>query len=335
MAKILKFAHPLYQLILSVLTILFIVNSVDVMVKRFNSTDDAPRIERLENDDRGFLIKSINCGFFLKNFIEFDHIRNKFIAIGSIWFESLPEIINDLDKFSLGEGSIIFKSDPLELVVNGQNIIKYEVKIEFLANLTYKYFPLEDHLIYFTVLNQHLAEKGFALQSRDQDFKISQNMNVDGWSLSRHRVVSGYENIELGESKFYNSSVLFLMDFKQTSNRFFLLLIMPLLICLFISLFSFSFEPGKIDLTTGNLLLSSITAMIAYRYVIESSSPKVSYYIFSDIFFYHIMLFTCIAFFVNSFYRKMIAPVIHWVIVSFYLLFIISWYFILKWWFEF
>jgi hypothetical protein len=334
MAKNLNFAHPLNQLILSVITILLIVNSVNVIVNRFNSTDDAPKIERLENNNREFLTKSINCGFFLKNFIEFDHIRNKFVAIGSIWFESLPEIINDLDKFSLGEGSIIFKSDPLALVANGQNIIKYEVKIEFLANLTYKYFPLEDHSIYFTILNQHLAEKGFALQSRDQDFKISQNMSVDGWGLSSHRVISGYENIEVGESKFYNSSVLFLMDFKQTSNRFFLLLIMPLLICMFISMFSFSFEPGKIDLTTGNLLLNSITALIAYRYVIESSSPKVSYYIFSDIFFYHVMLFTCIAFFINSFYRKTIAPVVHWVVIALYLLFISSWFIILKWWFD-
>jgi hypothetical protein len=334
MAKILKFAQPLYQLILCVLTILFIRSSINILLTRFNSTDEMPRIERLESDDRGFLAKNIKCGFFLKNFLDFNPVANKFIAIGSIWFEYLPELAHDLDKFSLGEGSIISKSDPLLLVVDGLNIVKYEIKIEFLSNLTYKYFPLEDHLIYFTISNQYLADKGFALQSSNQFFKISRDMNVDGWDLSSHRVISGYEDIQLGDGSFLNNSVLFLMDFMQTSNRSFLLLIMPLLICLFISLFSFSFKPGMLDLTTGNLLLCSITAMIAYRYVIESSSPKVSYYIFSDIFFYHILFFICIAFFINSFYQEKIYPMLDWVVFGLYLLFASSWYLILKWWFK-
>jgi hypothetical protein len=333
MAKSTNFAHPLYQLVMSILTLLFIINSVQVMLVRFNTTDDLPVIELLGSDDRGFLPKNIKCGFCLKNFLEFNHVNNKFIAIGSFWFESLPEIAGDLDKFSLSQGSISSKSDGLHLVINGLNIVKYEVKIEFYSNLTFKYFPLEDHLIYFTISNQHLAEKGFALQSSKQDFKISKDAIIDGWNLSSHRVISGYEDIELGEGSFYNNSVAFLMDFEQTSNRFFLLLIMPLLICLFISLFSFSFDPGWLELTSGSLLLSCITAMIAYRYVIESSSPKVSYYIFSDIFFYHIVLFVCAAFFLNSFYRKKIAPIINYVVVSLYLLFALSWYFILKWWF--
>jgi hypothetical protein len=334
MAKVVKFADPFYQFILALFTILFLINSVDVLLKRFNSTDEIPRIEKLDEGDQGFLRKCINCGFFLKNFIEFNHISNKFIAIGSIWFESYPEIANDLDNFSIGEGSILYKSAALPLKINGQNIVKYEVKIEFLSNLTYKFFPLEDHLIFFTVSNQYLAEKGFCLKSSRKDFNIAKTMNVDGWELSSHRVISGYEDIKMGESSFYNNSLLFLMDFKQNSNRFFLLLIMPLLICMFISFISFSFDPRELDLTTGNLLLNAITAMIAYRYVIESSSPKVSYYIFSDIFFYHIMLFSCLAFFVNSFYRNQIAQLINWVVFLFYLSFVLSWHFILKWWFD-
>lgn len=334
MTKNLKFSHPLGQLILSILTIFFIINSVQIMIKRFNSTDDLPRILRLESDDQGFLPKSIKCGFFLKKFLEFNHINNKFVATGSVWFESLPEIVNYLDDFSIGQGSIVSKSKPLQLIVNGINIVKYEVKIEFFANLTYKYFPLEDHLIFFSISNQHLAEKGFALKSSMKDFNISNDVNVDGWELSSHNVISGYENVELGEGSFYNNYVVFLMDFKQTSNRLFLLLIMPLLICLLISILSFSFDSKWLELTPGSVHFSCLTAMIAYRYVIESSSPRVSYYIFSDVFFYHIVFFISLAFYINSYYRKTISPVIDYIVLFFYLLFAFSWHFILKWWFN-
>lgn len=332
MAKIIRFAHPSYQFVLMAVLIFFIFKSVDHISNNFYTSDALPAVESLTDLDQGQLNKFIECGFYLKNFIEFNHINNKFIINGTVWFESVPEIVSDLDKFSVGKGEMVYKSDAVLLDINGKSIYKYDLKIEFPANLTYKYFPLEDHIVSFAISNPHLAKKGFALKSNDSNFKVSPRLYVDGWKIFKKRVFSGYEKIEIGEKSVLNNRVVFLMEFMQTSKRLFMLIIAPLIICMFLAFMAFSVDFVRFE-SLMNLVVSSIAAIISYRFVIEAMSPKVSYFIFSDVFFLLILVFTCIAFFLNSFYREKIAKNVDWVVISTYVLFLLSWYLMLKWWF--
>ena len=67
-----------------------------------------------------------------------------------------------LDKFAVGKSEIIYKSEPVFSEIDGKSIAEFDLRLEFPANLTYKYFPLEDHVISFSISNLHLAKKGFA-----------------------------------------------------------------------------------------------------------------------------------------------------------------------------
>ena len=158
------------------------------------------------------------------------------------------------------------------------------------------------------------------------------NLYVDGWKIFQKRVFFGYEKIKIGRDEVLNNRVVFSLDFLQTSKRLFMLIITPLIICMFLSFMAFSIDFVRFE-PLMNLVLSSIAAIIGYRFVIETLSPKVSYFIFSDVFFLLILLFTCVAFFLNAFYREKIVKVIDWVVISIYLLFLISWFLMLKLWF--
>ena len=332
MAKIIRFAHPSYQFVLIGILIFFIFKSVDRICVDFYTSDQLPVVQLFKESDQQIFTKSIECGFYLKNFIEFNHINNKFVINGTIWFEAQQEIMSVLDKFAVGKSEIIYKSEPVFSEIDGKSIAEFDLRLEFPANLTYKYFPLEDHLISFSISNLHLAKKGFALKAQDDNFQISPNLYVDGWKIFQKRVFFGYEKIKIGRDEVLNNRVVFSLDFLQTSKRLFMLIITPLIICMFLSFMAFSIDFVRFE-PLMNLVLSSIAAIIGYRFVIETLSPKVSYFIFSDVFFLLILLFTCVAFFLNAFYREKIVKVIDWVVISIYLLFLISWFLMLKLWF--
>jgi hypothetical protein len=332
MAKITRFAHPSYQFVLMGILIFFIFKSVDRICNNFYTSDELPVLQLFKDQDQQIFSKSIGCGFYLKNFIEFNHINNKFVINGTIWFESPQEIMSLLDKFSVGKGEIIYKGDPVVSEINGKSITEFDLRLEFPANLTYKYFPLEDHVISFTIANAHLAKRGFTLKSQEDDFQISPTLYVDGWKIFQKKVFSGYEKIKIGRAEVLNNRVVFSIDFLQTSKRLFMLIVTPLIICMFLSFMAFSIDFARFE-PLMNLVLSSIAAIIGYRFVIETLSPKVSYFIFSDVFFMLILVFTCAAFFLNAFYREKIAKIVDWVVIAIYLLFLISWFLMLRWWF--
>jgi hypothetical protein len=332
MAKMIRFAHPSYQFGLIGILIFFIFKSVDHICNDFHTSDELPAVQLFKESDQQIFTKSIECGFYLKNFIEFNHINNKFVINGTIWFESSQEITSVLDKFSVGKSEIIYKSEPVFTDINGKQIVEFDLRLEFPANLTYKYFPLEDHIISFSISNAHLAKKGFALIAKDDNFQISPNLYVDGWKIFQKRVFSGYEKIKIGHDEVFNNRIVFSVDFLQTSKRLFILIIAPLIICMFLAFMAFSIDFIRFE-PLMNLVLSSIAAIIGYRFVIETLSPKVSYFIFSDVFFLLILLFTCVAFFFNAFYRERIAKIVDLVVISIYMLFLFSWFLMLKWWF--
>ena len=332
MAKNIRIANPSYQFVLIGILIFFIFKSVDRICNDFYTSDQLPALQLFKDSDTQIFKKFIDCGFYLKNFIEFNHINNKFIINGTIWFEAPQELISVLDKFSVGKGEIIYKSDPVLSEINGKSVVEFDLRLEFPANLTYKYFPLEDHVISFAISNAHLAKKGFAFKTQDDNFQISPNLYVDGWRIFQKRVFAGYEKIKIGREEVLNNRVVFSIDFLQTSKRLFMLIITPLIICMFLSFMAFSIDFVRFE-PLMNLVVSSIAAIIGYRFVIESLSPKVSYFIFSDVFFLLILLFTCAAFFLNAFYREKIAKIVDWVVVFIYAMFLFCWFLALQWWF--
>lgn len=321
-----RFAHPTYQLILMFLSLFCVGFITKNKLDKFYSTDKTPTV--LPNQDK----KTIRSGFYLKNFLEFDVIANKFILDGVVWFEGVDGIEKYLDKFSVGKGSLLYKSDAIIETINNKKIYRYEVKIEFPANLTYKYFPLSDHVISFVISNPYLAEKGYNLEAQEDDFQVSPTLYVDGWVLSAKKVDSGVELVPVFGVKGKNSRLVFSLDFSQTSRRVFILILFPLIVGLFLSLFAFSIDFSRFS-SILSLSTAAITSIIGYRFVIESMSPKVSYFMFSDIIFLLILIFTCIAFCCNSFYREKINPFVDWLVLSMYSSFIVMWYAVLSWWF--
>ncbi len=327
MRRLIKFAHPTYQLILMTFSLFFIFFSIKSRIKDFFSTDKVPTIVYEKN-----INKNIKTGFYVKNFLEFDIVANKFILDGVIWFRSELGSENFLDKFSVGKGTLLYKSDPIIETFEDQKIYRYDVKIDFPANLTYKYFPLSDHVISFVVSNPILSAQGFNLECLAEDFKISPTLYVDGWHLSKEEVKSGTEKLPIFTKNTGNSRLVFSLSFKQISKRTFVLILFPLLVGLLLAFLAFSVDILRFS-SVLSLSTASISSIIGYRFVMESMSPKVSYFMFSDVFFLLILFFTCLSFFINIFYREQISNIIDWLVLFLYLSFVGSWYLFLTIWF--
>ena len=85
------------------------------------------------------------------------------------------------------------------------------------------------------------------------------------------------------------------MEFSRFGTRQLISILLPLLLIFYITVFCFSIEPQtSIGLSTG-----SMTAIIAYRFVIENLSPASGYFMLSDYLFFLILSACFITFFLN------------------------------------
>ena len=302
--------------------------------KQFTSEDPLPELlplvpETMNKMGRPAIAK---VGLYIKDFTEFDMLNNKFEFSGILWFLFDPSSISldTLGKFSFEKGKLLSVSEPTTRIVEGKLLARYDIRVSFKSNLSFALFPFDSHTLYITLDNNDVSPGEIAFESSYNELALSPELAITGWNINAMRVYTGYSVARLEkqnrDSDVAHPRVIFALEYAHAGIRHAMLIILPLLLIFFMSMFTFSMDSAYYKSITA-ISSGAVTAMLAYRFVIERLSPQVGYFIQTDYIFFLFLLSVCITFFINvgipairAKYSKTIVTIMHLVVIVAFIL---------------
>lgn len=298
-----------FQFICMAITSIMLFGLIYKATVTFKTFDEMPELlpitPKLATEFSG--TGKVKVGLQIANFSIFDVLANNFAFAGTVWFEFDPSItsLDTIGKFSFEKGDIKFLAAPNTRIIKGKLFARYDVKVDMKDNLNYKYFPFSDHTIFITLDNNYVSPAEMIFESAISDFVISKGLFVSGWKEYDKHVYTGYSLAQLEqnnkETDVYRPRTIFSIDYKFSGIRQILTILLPIILIFFITLFTFAMEPVNYDKSILTLSSGSVTALLAYRFVIENLSPKgVGYFMLSDLLFFIFLTMTFLVFFLNT-----------------------------------
>jgi hypothetical protein len=311
--------NPFFQISIGALTLLLLL--VAFMFRPFVTSDIEPQKtipqpqELLHFRETAHEVK---VGFVIRNFEEFDMVKNSFIISGYVWFEFDPSIVSlkTISSFNFEQANVT-KSPPT-IRMNGDKVIAtFEVRIVARSGLQYNEFPFDDHRLYFVLSFDNISPRELYFISSAREFIVSSDVSILGWRLRDAHVETSYLNNNLdaldARKNIIHPQIIFSLDYERIGIRYILLLILPLyLIFLLISL-SYSLDEKQRS-SIVSLASGGISAIVAYRFVIESFSPSVGYFMNSDYFFF-LFLIASFAIFLSTMFPKYLTRTVKKIII--------------------
>lgn len=249
----------------------------------------------------------VKTGLHIINFPKFDMQNNDFIIDCIVWFEFDPSLVSleTIDKFSFDKSQIQLKYSPSTRLIDDKLFVEYELRIRFNSNLNFKYFPIDDHYVYITLVNTHVSPSDIIFQAEKGGFTSSKDMMMAGWKLYDTKVTTGYfsSHLDINDPRkvLREPRVNFALKIKRIGMRQALLIFFPLFLIFFIGLFAFGFDPKKQASNILSMASGGLTATIGYRFVMQGMSPRVGYFLFSDHMFTVFLCFVFMEFIVSVF----------------------------------
>lgn len=295
---------PIYQTAWIILTMVCIMGLVTWRSNTFRYDEKSYDIKPITPEkitEFGGFSGIIQTGLFIDEFQQFSIEANNFIFDGIVWFKFNPgEIsLDTIEKFSFEKGTLLYKSPP-ETKIEGDSLLaRYNIRLQFSSNLQYKNFPLDHHRINIVLTNKFTNPSEVFFDSEYRDLIINSDMSFRGWSQIDKEVETGYTVSELDpgdpQQTILRPAVVFSINYARTSIRYTLSIILPLALVFFVSLFGISL-PLKAAIAGS---AAGVTAILAYRFVIENLSPRVGFFMMSDYLFFIFLGMTLLIFIIN------------------------------------
>lgn len=279
----------------------------------------------------GGFARTIQTGLSINQFVNFDMVSNTFVFDGIIWFIFDPGAIaiDTLEKFSFLKGEILYKSPPNIKVVDEKLNVNYQIRVKFSTPLDYTDFPLDNHQIYIMLVNQFISPEEINFESFNRQFIITADVATTGWKLIDHSVQVGYfqSNLDPDDPRqsIASPGIIFILDYSRNSIRYALSILLPLALIAYLTFFSISLRL----LSAISITAAGVTAILAYRFVIENLSPKTGFFMLSDYLFFLFLAVTVTTFIIHiaeetrfelsPFYKKIYLFIINFIIISFVL----------------
>lgn len=282
---------PRYQVLFVIVSFVIISFLTYKPLTEFYSSEPMPHlipIMPLQIKEWGGGSAVVNVGMYIINFPEFDIVQNNFVLDGIVWFEFDPSLVSleTVGKFTFEKGEIKRKTDPFTKIINDKFFARYNVRLRFTTNLSYKLFPLDDHRLYIALINRSVSPSEMIFQSYESDFFLSDSIYTAGWKEVKRQVRTGYAEAQLDEfdprKTVLYPKVVFSLNYKQDGIRRVLLILLPLFLMFFMGLYSLSFDPKEHSGKILSLASAGVTSLLAYRFVIERMTPNVDYFVLSD-----------------------------------------------------
>lgn len=303
--------NPWLNVILMGMTSLLLMIIFYNPVTEFQTHDDYPPIISLTPQrviEFGGTPATVITGMYIRDFPEFDMVKGIFVVDATVWFRFNPQLISldRVSEFTFEKAEIVHKSEPYTRI-DGKNLFaRFDMRLKFNMPFNYSSFPLDDHRLNFTLANHFLSPSDAVFATSRSNLIVSPEIQVDGWDYVDKQIKTGYSEDKLDpndvQQNVYHPRVIFSIDYERAGIRHIVSIFLPLLVIFFIALFSFSLNP--ITATVYNIVAMSsaaVTALIAYRFVIENMSPNVGYFMISDFIFIYFLLATSVILFVNVF----------------------------------
>ena len=141
-------------------------------------------------------------------------------------------------------------------------------------------------------------------KTENKNFLASDQLYASGWRYVGKKAEYGYSLAEIdqqdkGKNVTY-PKVIFTMNFAKSGFRQIFLIIIPVLLMCFMSLFTLSLDVAMHSGAIYRLSVGSISALLAYRFVIERLSPAVGYFTLSDYLYTYILIVTFFVFMLTN-----------------------------------
>ena len=297
-----------FQLICIALSAGIITFLVLHTMRDFHTLDEAPEllpITPAAAEALGGTPAQVRVGLNISNFSEFSILRNEFIFSGTLWFLFDPSIISldTVKKFSFEKGEILNIAQPATRIIGNKLLASFDIKVKKADNLNHAHFPFSSHT-FNVVIDSHSSPAELSFVSSIQNFVLSKSVLLSGWKIQGERVETGYTQSALQENNtqvtLYHPRIIFSLDFAVSQLRQLLTILLPLILLFYLTLFTFSMNPTFYYRSITGLSSGIVTALIAYRFVIENLSPKVGYFMLSDYIFFLFLGVSCAIFMANT-----------------------------------
>lgn len=271
-----------------VLISIFYLVSFYILIKiknrQFNSTDPIPTllpISQINIEDPTKLVK-INTGLFIKDFSTFDMIKRSFSMNALVWFEFDRGLINinALDQFTFENAAKITQQSRTLTLYGNKLLVQYSINVEFSTNANYEFFPLDDHQLFFTITNDYFSPTEVEFIVKSVNFNYSSDLAIEDWSILGKEASAGYIDVILDEStgkKIQHPRVVYSLKLKRSGLRKTFLIILPILFIFLVSTSTIWPELNPHQESMLSTAIGCLTGVLAYRFVINSMAPNVSY----------------------------------------------------------
>lgn len=338
--------RPEFQVVALLITASIVLLMGSTAMRRFQPLETSPEIESITPKkirQWGGDPVVVEVGLYISNWHQFKIVDNEFVFDGVVWFQFDPALISldTISKFSFLKGELIQKSEPSTKLIDGKLFAEYKVRLKFATTLSHRFFPLDDHRIFISLVNTYVTPSEIIFRSFKSDFETSKGIQIPAWYQVDKGVRVGYAQETFDKFDDRKSvrypEVIFMLDFARSGISLILLIFLPIFLIFFLSLFWFTFEPDE-GKSVMALTTSAITSLIAYRFVIQNMSPKVGYFLLSDHIFTFFLALAFASFVLALLWVRrgsmtsgmIIARGI--VFIVFHILFILIWYFLLFMW---
>jgi hypothetical protein len=291
-----------------IFTIIVIFIFFGIRIFSVNITDPFPHITPYVPQEESATTKQtaeVYVGFFITDFLEFNIVKNNFVVDCVVWMLFNPHQVSlkRLEHFTFKKGEIIQKEKATTKIIGNKIFVRNVLRAKFKTDLNYKFFPLEDHHISIIFRNMYVTPEEVRFISKLSWFDIDKNIYTHNWVQDKKSIKYGSSTFETDKfDKKKNVSypeIVFNIVFKKAGIRRAFVLLLPLILVFFLGLLSFVIDIQEGTKVVLSLSIGSLTALLAYRYVIESMSPKVGYFTVIDSIYIIIIICSFISFFIN------------------------------------
>lgn len=293
-----------FKTIMIIVMLIYLPIAFKIVLMSYNTTDIVPQLQAINTEvlkKLGAFSVRIKAGMFIRNIPVFDINKNVFSLDSIIWFEFNSDEINlDLiDKFSIDNGKITYRSPPDIKIEGSQVFVRYNILFDIKTDLTFYKFPFEDHRIPIVLSNDFVTPEEMFFVSDSQSFQTLPTVAPSGWKIGDMSVDAGYLPLQLNKQdvtkKVENPKVLFVINFIKASTRKSLIIFIPLFSAAFLSLLTFLMNAANV-VGKFSLAVTAVTALLGYRFVIEQMMPQVGYFTTTDAIYLFLLIFAFIIF---------------------------------------
>lgn len=296
---------PLFQSLLIFIFATIIATSFWLRMDYFRTLEQRIGIQSLtpaKFREFGGYSDEVKVGLEIDRFHEFNIIKNKFEFAGNLWFEfdAGAFSIETLDNFAFDRGQINYRSEP-EIKLNGHRLfVRYVIKVSFNTELNFRDFPVDDHRVNLVLTHPFISPEDIVFEAQSTNFVLLGNLLPFGWRTIGTAVKTGFleENLSQisSENKIVQPVATFSIDVERYGGRYALSILLPIILMYFLMYFALSVDANP----SISIALAGITAMVAYRFVIEQLSPASGDLMLSDHFFFLLLTSGMLIFLLNK-----------------------------------